>query len=56
MLCTYVEAEFAFDNPFKTLDALIKGIKTAFDEAGIEMLFPHRSVYFGKDIKPLNHK
>ena len=23
VLCTYVEAEFAFDNPFETLDALV---------------------------------
>jgi small-conductance mechanosensitive channel len=25
------------------------GIKTTFDEAGIEIPFPHRTVYFGDD-------
>ncbi len=34
---------------FATRTELIKGIKTAFDEAGIEIPFPHRTVYFGKD-------
>jgi len=28
---------------------LIMGIKNAFDEAGIEIPFPHRTVYFGED-------
>lgn len=30
---------------------LIKGIKNALDEAGIEIPFPHRTVYFGGDKK-----
>ncbi|MBT9149186.1 MAG: hypothetical protein DDT27_00480 [Dehalococcoidia bacterium] len=34
---------------FSARSELIKGIKTAFDEAGIEIPFPHRTVYFGKD-------
>ncbi|KCZ72860.1 small-conductance mechanosensitive channel [Candidatus Methanoperedens nitroreducens] len=32
---------------FTTRTELIKGIKNAFDEAGIEIPFPHRTVYFG---------
>lgn len=34
---------------FTARSELIKGIKTAFDEAGIEIPFPHRTVYFGGD-------
>lgn len=34
---------------FDVRSELITGIKTAFDEAGIEIPFPHRTVYFGKD-------
>jgi len=34
---------------FKTRTELIKEIKNGLDEAGIEMPFPHRTVYFGKD-------
>ncbi len=32
---------------FDIRSELIMGIKTAFDEAGIEIPFPHRTVYFG---------
>ncbi len=32
---------------FAARTELIKGIKTAFDDAGIEIPFPHRTVYFG---------
>jgi small conductance mechanosensitive channel len=34
---------------FTVRSELIKSIKEAFDEAGIEIPFPHRTVYFGKD-------
>jgi len=34
---------------FKARTELIKEIKNAFDEAGIEIPFPHRTIYFGKD-------
>ncbi len=34
---------------FTARSELIKGIKDAFDEAGIEIPFPHRTVYFGGD-------
>ncbi|MFH0904343.1 MAG: mechanosensitive ion channel family protein [Methanobacteriota archaeon] len=34
---------------FDIRSELIIGIKTAFDEAGIEIPFPHRTVYFGDD-------
>ncbi len=34
---------------FDVRTELIKGIKTAFDEGGIEIPFPHRTVYFGDD-------
>jgi small conductance mechanosensitive channel len=34
---------------FNIRTELIKGIKEAFDEAGIEIPFPHRTVYFGND-------
>jgi small-conductance mechanosensitive channel len=34
---------------FSVRTKLIKGIKNAFDEAGIEIPFPHRTVYFGDD-------
>ncbi|MFZ3385173.1 MAG: mechanosensitive ion channel family protein [Candidatus Methanoperedens sp.] len=39
---------------FSARTELIKEIKTAFDEAGIEIPFPHRTVYFGKEksVKP----
>lgn len=36
---------------FDVRSELIMGIKAAFDEAGIEIPFPHRTVYFGgKDV------
>jgi small-conductance mechanosensitive channel len=28
-------------------------LKHAFDEAGIEIPFPHRSIYFGEESKPV---
>ena len=34
---------------FAVRTELIMGIKNAFDEAGIEIPFPHRTVYFGED-------
>ncbi len=34
---------------FAARTELIKGIKTAFGDAGIEIPFPHRTVYFGSD-------
>lgn len=34
---------------FSVRTELIKGIKNAFDEAGIEIPFPHMTVYFGDD-------
>ncbi len=34
---------------FDIRSELIMGIKAAFDEAGIEIPFPHRTVYFGED-------
>jgi len=34
---------------FDVRTELIMGIKAAFDEAGIEIPFPHRTVYFGDD-------
>jgi len=34
---------------FEVRSELIIGIKTAFDETGIEIPFPHRTVYFGDD-------
>lgn len=36
---------------FDVRSELIMGIKAAFDEAGIEIPFPHRTVYFGDDKK-----
>ncbi|MCG2728532.1 MAG: mechanosensitive ion channel family protein, partial [Candidatus Methanoperedenaceae archaeon] len=41
---------------FTTRTELIKGIKNAFDDADIEIPFPHRTVYFGKDkaVEPQN--
>jgi len=30
----------------------LRRIKKAFDEAGIEIPFPHRSIYFGEASKP----
>jgi small-conductance mechanosensitive channel len=34
---------------FDVRTEIITGIKNAFDEARIEMPFPHRTVYFGED-------
>lgn len=39
---------------FSTRSELIRSIKNAFDEAGIEIPFPHRTLYFGD--KPENNK
>lgn len=33
--------------------AFNKRLKTAFDEKGIEIPFPHRTIYWGEDISPL---
>lgn len=34
---------------FAARSELIKGVKSAFDEAGIEIPFPHRTIYFGDE-------
>ncbi len=34
---------------FAARTELIKGVKSAFDEAGIEIPFPHRTIYFGDE-------